>query len=84
MVMGPESRKMLLSLGNAGTVGIELVVSTCIGFFGGRWIDTEYGTAPFMMWFGLAFGLAAGFRSLYRLARKTQTELQRDSRDDSQ
>lgn len=81
-LFGPESTKQLMKLGSASTAGMELVVATVIGFFGGRWLDTQLGTEPWLKWLGLGFGLAAGFRSLYRLARQAKRDLANDSPED--
>lgn len=78
-LLGPEGREQLRVLGRAGTVGIEMVVSTAVGYFGGRWLDGELGTAPWLQWVGLGLGLAAGFRALYRVARQTRKELDEDA-----
>ena len=69
MFLGPEGRKQLKAVGAVSAIGIELVVSICIGYFGGRWLDQKFHTA-WIQWVGLGFGLVAGYRSLYRLARK--------------
>lgn len=70
MFLGPEGRKQLIAAGAASTVGIEMVIAICLGFFGGGWLDGKLGTTPWLRYLGLGFGLVAGFRSLYRLARK--------------
>ncbi len=74
-----ESRKQLRALGSVGTVGIELAISIFVGLFGGRWIDGQLGTAPWFQWSGFAFGLAAGFRALFRTAHKLKTQLDDNS-----
>lgn len=69
MFLGPEGRKQLAAAGAVASIGIELAVCICIGYFGGLWLDSKLHTA-WISWVGLGFGLAAGYRSLYRLARK--------------
>jgi ATP synthase protein I len=69
MFLGPEGRKQLRAVGAVSSIGIELVLAICIGYFGGHWLDQKLGTT-WLEWVGLGFGLVAGFRSLYRLARK--------------
>jgi len=82
MFLGPEGRKQIQALGSVGNVGIELAVSICVGYFGGGWLDDKLGTEPWLRWVGLGFGIAAGFRSLYRLARKYQDQLDRDKSEE--
>jgi len=58
-------------LGMASTVGINFVATTFVGFAIGHWIlDRFFGTDP---WFAIIFmllGIAAGFKYLFKLAKK--------------
>lgn len=60
------------------TVGIELTLSVLCGFFGGRWLDAKFATEPVLAILGLAFGVAAGFRSLYRATMRMKHETETD------
>jgi ATP synthase protein I len=64
--------------GGFGTVGLEVVVSVLIGFFGGRWLDGRFGTTPWMAVIGLAFGVATAGRFLYRAAKRMQRQTEKD------
>jgi F0F1-type ATP synthase assembly protein I len=75
LLLGPEGRAQLRTLGRVGSIGVELAVFTILGHFGGQYLDSELGTGPWLAWIGLVLGLAAGGKSLYVLARKTQREL---------
>jgi len=77
-LLDPEGREQLKTAGRVGAIGIELVIATVLGYLGGRWLDGQLGTEPWLMWIGLVLGLVAGFRSLYVLVRKTRAELGRD------
>jgi ATP synthase protein I len=55
-----------------GAVGIEMGVSTAIGYVLGAWLDGRFGTTPWLMLLCLLLGISAGFRSLYRAARSAQ------------
>ncbi|NIP72152.1 MAG: AtpZ/AtpI family protein [Gammaproteobacteria bacterium] len=48
------------------TVGLELGLSVLIGLFVGQWLDARFGTEPWLLLLFLMFGMAAGFRSIYR------------------
>jgi uncharacterized membrane protein YfcA len=74
MALGPVARKQLRSLGDVASIGIEMAVSISIGFFGGRWLDDHFGT-KWIQWVGLALGIITGYRSLFRLVRKTKRDL---------
>ena len=73
-LIGPEGREQMKLIGRFGAIGIEMVVATCIGFFGGRWLDEQFGTRPWITYIGLFFGIAAGFRGLVRIARTTHLD----------
>lgn len=58
-------------IGIASTVGINMVVSTFVGFAIGYWLLDRYLNA--FPWFTIIFSLAgitAGFLQLFRIARK--------------
>ena len=51
-------------------VGIQFPVAIALGYFFGRWLDSQLGTHPWLTGLFSLFGIAAGFRNLVRLARK--------------
>lgn len=61
-------RRALSSLGDAGSIGLEMAVLLLVGVKGGEWLDGKFGTDPWLMRAGLAFGILAGFRNLFRAA----------------
>ena len=65
------------------TVGIELAASITIGALLGSWLDSKLGTEPWMFLFWLMCGMAAGFRSLYRMAKKYIKETREDEHQGS-
>ncbi len=67
-----------LSAFSYSTVGLELVVSILVGLFGGRWLDGKFGTDPILTFVGLGFGIATGFRFVYRAAMRMRRETERD------
>lgn len=79
-MLGPGGSKALKEASKVAALGIEMGLAVVIGLFAGRWLDTQLGTAPLLLFLGLAFGLATGFRRLYTVARqyqrtaKTETE----------
>ncbi len=60
------------------TVGLELAVSIVIGLLGGWWLDGKLGTSPYLAIAGLGCGLFAGFRFVWRAAKR----MKRDAGDD--
>jgi len=51
------------------SVGLELGAAVVGGMFLGQWLDGRFGTAPWLMIVFLALGMAAGFRSIFRLLK---------------
>ena len=59
-----EGRQQLKDAGRISSVGLEIVLATLLGFYGGQYLDGVFGTEPILKYVGLAFGVAAGFRGL--------------------
>ncbi len=62
---GSPLKQLLL----ASAVGLQFVFATFIGFAIGYGLDSLLGT-KFLKWIFLAFGLIAGFRELFRFAKR--------------
>lgn len=60
---------------------LELGISVVIGLGIGYWLDTVFGTAPWLALFWMTCGVIAGIRSLYRLAKKLEREAEDDQGD---
>jgi ATP synthase protein I len=71
-------------LGGPGTVGIEIVLSVAVGLLGGSWLDKKFGTAPWLTGIGLAYGLAAAARAIYRALKESRRELEAIERKEQQ
>ncbi len=56
--------------------------SVLIGLFAGQYLDTRFGTEPWLLMVGLFFGATAGFLSLYRLLRSAMVDQQEDLGED--
>ncbi|MDH3622290.1 MAG: AtpZ/AtpI family protein [Myxococcales bacterium] len=78
MLLNREQREQLKQLGSLSTIGLELGLSIALGYLGGRWLDAKLGTEPWLQWIGLALGLAAGARSLYRVVRRAQRMMEEE------
>jgi ATP synthase protein I len=72
-------RSDLKALGDYGTVGLDLVLSILLGFFGGRWLDGKLGTHGIFTAVGFVLGAIAGFRALYLAAIKMRKETEADN-----
>ncbi len=70
MVEPPREKPLLKQLFEASTVGIQLVLSTFVGFGMGYFLDKFLGTSPWLTAVFLILGIIAGFRELLRVARR--------------
>ena len=70
--MAKLSTEMLQLLGNYGHIGFTFVAAIFIGLGGGIYLDEKFfdgRTSPWFTFIGLAFGIAAGFKSLFDILR---------------
>ena len=69
----PKSKiRQAYEIGTVSSVGIEFAVAIVIGWAVGHYLDGKLGTDPYLMLLFLAFGIAAGFMALVRIARETR------------
>ena len=55
----------------ASTVGVNMVLSTFVGFALGYWVLDKYlGTAPWFTIIMTVLGIFSGFNHLFRIAKK--------------
>ena len=72
--MSKISKEMIHLLGNYGHIGFTLVAAVFIGLGGGIYLDNKVfsgKTAPWFTFIGLAFGIAAGFKSMYDIVKSS-------------
>jgi ATP synthase protein I len=67
-----DVRKMWGAALRYSALGLEMGVATALGYGTGWWLDRRFGTKPYLMLVMLLLGIAAGFRSLYRAAKRSQ------------
>ena len=53
-------------------------MAVAMGFFFGRWLDKKLDTEPWLMITFVVLGAAAGFRELYRIARRAAEPKDKD------
>jgi len=61
-------------IGSYSTVGLELVLSILVGLFGGRWLSQKLHAGTSLTIVGLAFGIAAGVRTVWRALERANRE----------
>ncbi len=70
--MAKLSTEMIHLLGNYGHIGFTFAAAIFIGLGGGIYLDEKVfdgRTSPWLTFIGLAFGIAAGFKSLFDILR---------------
>lgn len=61
-----SKRGALQALAVTTTIGTELAVSTTLGFYAGRYIDSKLDTAPIFLIICLLFGLGLGMMAIVK------------------
>ena len=69
------------AVGSWGTLGLEIVLSVMIGFFGGRWLDARFGVRPWLSLLGFFFGCAAAGKAIHRTWAEMQSVTVREERE---
>lgn len=64
------------------SVGIQLVISVLLGYWGGTWLDEKFGTEPWLSYIGMLLGMTAALYDMVILTKKTVKALQDDTSDD--
>ena len=78
----PKSRPMhpLRDVGRYGTVGLELLVSMALGYYGGRWLDERWGGHGWITGICSFLGVVVGFYSIWKASQSMQKDLARAER----
>jgi len=75
-----RSNRAFRELGPIFGLGIQLAASIAVMFFIGRWLDERWGTAPWMMLTGTAFGAAAG---MYNFIKTVTGVTKKENKEDT-
>lgn len=74
-----RSNKPWKAYGRYGSIGIELVLSILLGYYGGHWLDGKVGgDKGYITAAGFLIGVYAGFRSLFAVAKKMQRDIEEE------
>jgi len=68
--MDNDNRKMLRTLSYVSTVGLTMALSIGLGAVIGHYLDSKFGTEPWLFFIFLSFGIAAAFKNLYIMYKK--------------
>ena len=75
------SMKGMKAFGRYGSLGFELLGSIAVGYYLGVWLDKKAGT-HWIAAVGFLLGCYAGFRALFRAAKKMQRDIELQERLD--
>jgi len=70
--MDEDLKKTIKTLGILSTVGLSMALSVGIGAVAGYFLDKKFGTAPWLFFVFLAFGIVAAFKNLHLMYKKTK------------
>lgn len=65
-----DKRGVFKGFYDLASIGITLVAATLIGLFAGIYIDDYLDTKPWFTIIFLVFGIIAGFKNIYYMAKK--------------
>ena len=72
---GNKDGGFLKNMGMLSSMGISMVLSTFIGLVAGIYLDKYFDTKPWLTILFLLFGIAAGFKNIYIIAKKYSSEM---------
>ena len=72
-----STREYLLILARVSSMGIAMVLATVMGLGAGWLVDKYFGTHPWGFFIGLGMGIAAGFRNLFILYKRSERSQER-------
>jgi len=72
--LGEDKVKLLKQFASYSTLGLEMGLSVAAGVGIGYYLDKWLKTEPWFLIIFIMFGAAAGFRRLYRVAKRLQKE----------
>lgn len=70
--MEKETRQMFRDLGFYSSLGFSVAFSIFIGLALGIYLDRKFGTTPWLMFGGLALGIAAAYRNIWLAVKKSR------------
>lgn len=70
--MDEDLKKTIKTLGYLSTIGMAMALSIGLGALIGDYLDDVFGTSPWLTFIFLGFGIAAAFRNLYILYKKSK------------
>ena len=67
-----NKKKLVREIGRYGTIGFEMVISVVLGLLFGWWMDSLFHTKPWLTLVFMLFGIAAGFKGIFRVLKSIE------------
>jgi len=83
--MGDVKKEFVQLLANYGHIGFTFVAAIVIGMGGGIYLDQKVfdgRTAPWFTFIGLAFGVAAAYKSLFEILWRDRKKQEKSKHED--
>lgn len=77
-----DSRSTLRALGVTGGIGFTMAASILGGYFLGSYLDSKFGTAPWLLIVFLLMSITAGFLEVYNILKKAMRETTNNNKKD--
>jgi len=72
-----EKARLYRQLSLIGVIPAIMAVGPLIGYFVGHWLDSRFGTEPYLMWVLILFGFIAAGKEIYRIIKQVSRESNR-------
>lgn len=76
-----DSSSTFRALGLTSGIGAIMAACTLGGYFIGRYLDTKFGTAPWLLISTLLLCMIAGFIEIYNMLKKATKETSKDEKE---
>jgi len=70
--MDNETKRLFKTLSHLSTVGLVMAISITAGALIGYYLDTRFGTEPWLFFVFFGFGIVAAFKNLFTMVKKIQ------------
>ena len=79
----PGAKKWVDLVSRYGTIGLEMGICVFLGVLFGAYLDKFFHTEPWLTILFTLFGLVAGFKSLFKLARELMQQEEKKKDDET-
>jgi len=70
--MRKDTKRFLREMAYYSSIGFSVSLSIVIGLAAGVWLDRRFHTGPWLTLIGLGMGIAAGFRNIGLVIKKSR------------